>query len=110
LADSGFPVPLRDVHALLAACEKYIVEPAFTQHVLETVFAEPKQEEQRAYVQGGYVFYPPGQERMRLDSSGNLGIGAALSASNSVQANSIRLGQQTLTEDLIKKMKNKLGL
>ena len=115
------PVPMRDAKVLLEAYDKYITEPEFTKHVLETVFAEPKQEEQRAYPQGGYVFYPPGQERMRISSngnvgigaaigSGNLGLGAALSASTSVQANSLRLGQQTLTEDLIAQMKTKLGL
>ena len=43
---------------------------------------------------------------MRISSNGNIGI----SASTSVQANSLRLGQQTLTEDLIAQMKTKLGL
>jgi hypothetical protein len=100
------PVPLRDAEVLLAAYDKYITEPEFTQHVLETVFAEPKQEEQRTYVQGGYTFQTPGREYMRMSSSGSVGI----SASTSVQANSLRLGQQTLTEDLIAQMKTKLGL
>ncbi len=34
------PVPLRDAEVLLAAYDKYITEPEFTQHVLETVFAD----------------------------------------------------------------------
>jgi len=101
------PVPLRDAEVLLAAYDKYITEPEFTKHVLETVFAEPKQESaQQAYVQGGYPFQTPGREYMRISSNGNIGI----SASTSVQANSLRLGQQTLTEDLIAQMKTKLGL
>lgn len=101
------PVPMRDAKVLLEAYDKYITEPEFTKHVLETVFAEPKQESaQQAYVQGGHTFQTPGREYMRISSNGNIGI----SASTSMQANSLRLGQQTLTEDLIAQMKTKLGL
>ena len=101
------PVPMRDAKVLLEAYDKYITEPEFTKHVLETVFAEPKQESaQQAYVQGGYTFQTPGREYMRISSNGNIG----LSASTSVQANSIQVGQQVLNESLIQKMREKLGL
>ena len=34
------PVPMRDAKVLLEAYDKYITEPEFTKHVLETVFAD----------------------------------------------------------------------
>ena len=115
------PVPLRDAEVLLAAYDKYITEPEFTKHVLETVFAEPKPEPaQQAYIRPGIgpgigglgIGYtdPRGQYgaslTTALGSTGNAaGWGQALTAPDS-----LRLGQQTLTEDLIAKMKTKLGL
>jgi hypothetical protein len=104
------PVPMRDAKVLLEAYDKYITEPEFTKHVLETVFAEPKPEPaQQAYLSPRYSD-PRGQYgaslTTALGSTGNAaGWGQALTAPDS-----LRLGQQTLTEDLIAKMKTKLGL
>lgn len=117
----------RDRAAILRADEELIKEPKLMERVITALLAQPEQEETQ------YKMY--GQARMSINSNGQLGIGAVSpnaaqglyttgfsdprlaqgSPGFSVhelqphQAN-IQIGRQTLTENMIKTLKQKMGL
>ena len=117
----------RDRTSIVRAFEELIKEPKLMERVITALLAQPEQEE--------IQYKTFGQPRMSINSSGQLGIGAISSnaaqglyttgfsdprlAQNGPgvsfqdlqphQAN-IQIGRQTLTENMIKTLKQKMGL